>query len=58
MNGFTVKLCPTRPTHKMKTNACKYAAEQNIAEEEALKQGKEAKSKEFADKASALYAKA
>jgi phosphomethylpyrimidine synthase len=36
----------------------KYAAEQGIAEEEALKQGMEEKSKEFAEKGNELYAKA
>jgi hypothetical protein len=36
----------------------KYAAEQGIAEEEALKKGMEAKSKEVAEKGSELYAKA
>ncbi len=35
----------------------KYAAEQGIAEEEALKKGREEKSAEFADKGSELYAK-
>ena len=34
----------------MKTHARKYAAEQGIAEEEAIKQGREAKSKEFGEK--------
>jgi phosphomethylpyrimidine synthase len=33
-------------------------AEQGIAEEEALKRGMEAKSKEFAEKGNELYAKA
>jgi phosphomethylpyrimidine synthase len=36
----------------------KYAAEQGIAEEEALKIGMEATSKEFVEKAAELYAKA
>jgi phosphomethylpyrimidine synthase len=40
------------------TDVRKDAAEQGIAEEEALKKGMEAKSKEFAEKASKLYAKA
>ena len=35
----------------------KYAAEQGIAEEEALKKGMEAKSKEFVETGSELYAK-
>jgi hypothetical protein len=36
----------------------KYAAEQGIVEEEALKQGMEAKSKEFAEKEAEVYTKA
>jgi len=36
----------------------KYAAEQAITEEEALKKGMEEKSREFTDKGSELYAKA
>jgi len=36
----------------------KYAAEQGIAEEEALKKGMEEKSREFSQKGSKLYAKA
>ncbi len=36
----------------------KYAAEQGIAEEEALKKGMEEKSREFTEKGSELYAKA
>ena len=36
----------------------KYAAEQGIAEEEALKGGMEEKSKEFVEKGSEVYAKA
>ena len=35
----------------------KYAAEQGIAEEEALKKSMEAKSREFTEKGSELYAK-
>ena len=35
----------------------KYAAEQGIAEEEALKKGMEAKSKEFVEKGAEVYAK-
>ena len=42
----------------MKTAVRKYAAEQGIAEEEALKQGMEAKSKEFVEKGAEVYAKA
>ena len=36
----------------------KYAAEQAISEEEALKKGKEEKSKEFVEKGAEVYAKA
>ena len=36
----------------------KYAAEQGIAEEEALKKGMEEKSREFTEKGGELYAKA
>ena len=36
----------------------KYAAEQGIAEEEALKKGMEAQSKEFVEKGAEVYAKA
>ena len=36
----------------------KYAADQGIAEEEALKKGMEEKSKEFAEKGAEVYAKA
>ena len=36
----------------------KYAAEQGVAEEEALKKGMEEKIREFAEKGSELYAKA
>ena len=42
----------------MKTTVAKSAAEQGIAEEEALKLGMEAKSKEFTEKGAELYAKA
>jgi phosphomethylpyrimidine synthase len=36
----------------------KYATEQGIAEEEALKKGMEEKSKEFVEKGAEIYAKA
>jgi phosphomethylpyrimidine synthase len=43
---------------KITEDVRKYAAEQGIAEEEALKQGMEAKAKEFVDKGAEVYAKA
>jgi type I restriction-modification system DNA methylase subunit len=52
----------TRSAHsrsmKITEEVRKYAAEQGIAEEEALKQGMEEKSREFTEKGSELYAKA
>ena len=38
--------------------ARKYAAEQGVSEEEALKRGMEEKSKEFVEKGAEVYAKA
>ena len=43
---------------KITEDVWKYAAEQGIAEEEALKKGMEEKSHEFTEKGSELYAKA
>lgn len=43
---------------KITDDVHKYAAEQGIVEEDALKKGMEAKSKEFTQKGSELYAKA
>jgi len=43
---------------KITEDVRKYAAEQGIAEEEALKQGMEEKSKEFVEKGAEVYAKA
>jgi len=43
---------------KITEDVRKYAAEQGIAEDEALKQGMEAKSKEFVEKGAEVYAKA
>ena len=42
----------------MKTHIRQYVAEQGSAEEEALKQGMEAKSKKFVEKGAEVYAKA
>ena len=42
---------------KIPEDVRKYAAEQGIAEEEALKKGMEAKSKEFVEKGAEVYAK-
>jgi phosphomethylpyrimidine synthase len=42
---------------KITEDVRKYAAEQGIAEEEALKKGMEAKSKEFVEKGAEVYAK-
>jgi len=43
---------------KMAEDVRNYAAEQGIAEEEALKNGMEEKSREFTEKGAELYAKA
>jgi phosphomethylpyrimidine synthase len=40
---------------KIAADVSKYAAEQGIAEEEALKEGMEAKSKEFVEKGAEVY---
>ena len=42
---------------KSTEDVCKNAAEQGIAEEEALKKGMEAKSNEFVEKGAEVYAK-
>jgi len=42
---------------KITEDVRKYAAEQRVSEEEALKKGMEAKSKEFVEKGAELYAK-
>ena len=39
------------------SHVCKYAAEQDIAGEEALKKGMEEKSKEFVENGAEVYAK-
>jgi phosphomethylpyrimidine synthase len=43
---------------KITENVCKYAPKHGATEEEALKQGLEAKSKEFQEKGAELFAKA
>ena len=43
---------------KITEDVRKYAAEQQISEEDALKQGMEEKSAEFLDKGAQIYAKA
>jgi len=43
---------------KITEDVRKYAPEQGVTEEEALKRGREEKSKEFVDKGAELYAKA
>ena len=53
-----VNLCPLQPRQKVKKHVRKYTAEQGIAEKEAIKQGMEAKSKEFVEKGAEVYAKA
>jgi phosphomethylpyrimidine synthase len=45
-------------SHRANKDVRKYAAEQGIAEEEALKKGMEEKSKEFVEKGAEVYAKA
>jgi phosphomethylpyrimidine synthase len=50
----TAHFCSMKITEDVR----KYAAEQGIAEEEALKKGMEEKSKEFTEMGSELYAKA
>ena len=53
-----VNRCPPRLRAKTKTDVRKYAAEQGIAEEKALKKGMEEKSKEFLEKGAEVCAKA
>ncbi len=55
---FMLQKCgPHFCSMKITEDVRKYAAEQGIAEEEALKMGMEAKSKEFVESGSELYAK-
>ena len=44
-------------TSNLKLGEAEYAAEQGLAEEEALKKGMEEKSKEFVEKGAEVYAK-
>ena len=53
-HSFSVGGCSMKITEDVR----KFAAEQGIAEEEALKKGMEAKSKEFVEKGAKVYAKA
>ena len=48
---------PHFPVAPITEDVRKYAAEQGIAEEEALKKGMEEKSKEFVEKGAEVYAK-
>ncbi len=61
-NERTSQTDPGNHTHvcsiKITKDVRKYAAEQGIAEEEALKKGMEEKSKEFVEKGAEVYAKA
>ena len=47
-----------QPMQKITEDVRKYAADQAISEEEALKKGMEEKSKEFVEKGAEVYAKA
>ncbi len=49
--------CPHFCSMKSTEAVRKFAAEQGIAEEETLKKGMEAKSKEFVEKGAEVYAK-
>ncbi len=51
-------LCEGGCSMKITEDVRKYAAEQGIAEEEALKKGMEEKSKEFVEKGAEVYARA
>ena len=57
-NAWTSEHGPHFCSMKITEDVRKYAAEQGIAEEEALKKGMEEKSREFTEKGSELYAKA
>jgi hypothetical protein len=55
---FAVHFRQSAGTMKITEDVRKYAAEQGIAEEEALKKGMEQKSREFAEAGAELYSKA
>ena len=57
-SGASAGLARTVDTMKTIEDVRKYAAELGIAEEEALKKGMEANSKEFVEKGAEVYAKA
>ena len=58
-SGIGAAMCgPHFCSMKITEEVRKYAAEQGIAEEEALKKGMEEKSREFTKNGSELYAKA
>jgi hypothetical protein len=50
--------CVDRISMKITEDLRKYAADQGVSEQEALQEGMEEKSREFAEKGSELYAKA
>ena len=52
------KCSPQFCSMKITEDVRKYAAEQGIAKEEALKKGMEEKSREFSEKGNEIYAKA
>ena len=52
--SFSAGGCSIKITEDMR----KYAADQGVSEQEALQEGMEEKSREFAEKGSELYAKA
>jgi len=52
------RFCPIKHSMKITKDVRKYAAEQAISEEEALKRGMEEKSKEFVESGAEVYTKA
>jgi phosphomethylpyrimidine synthase len=51
-------LCREVQSMKITEDVRRYAADQGVSKEEALKRGMEAKSKEFVEKGAEVYAKA